>query len=248
MANYRHAATRPATSKASVSSMTLEHNYKSVTANIRNAVQEFGRVEGDVTLLGVSKFQPADAVRRLYELGLRDFGENFAQELAAKATELSDLQGIRWHYIGRLQSNKIKLIVRHAAVIQSVSELSHAQLIAKEAKSFRKEPFPIYIAVNAAAETSKGGVLPEDLPGFTARLSAECPGLHLMGIMAIPPASYSDPTGALIVPDLYKNLHEIAEEIGEGQLSLGMSDDLRTAIAAGSNMVRIGTRLFGPRP
>lgn len=211
---------------------------------------ETGRAGADLRLLAVSKTHPPESIAQLHALGVREFGENYAQELALKSEALQN-QDIRFVFIGSLQSNKIPLIVRHAAEIQSVASLKHASLIAKEAAKIGKTPYPVYILVNAGDEASKSGVpLPEAI-SLAHAISRSCPDLSLEGIMAIPPPldenRLTSPSPGLKVPALYRELRSLADQIGRGRLSLGMSDDLEEAIAAGSNCIRIGTALFGPR-
>lgn len=203
------------------------------------------RAVGPLRLLAVSKGHPAESLRAAYALGQREFGENYAQEMAAKAEALSDLDELKLVFIGTVQSNKIATIVRTASEIQSVGSERHARLIAKAARDAGKTPFPIYLLVNAGDEDSKSGVSLAIASQVAQVIKAEMPELRLMGVMAIPPPLAG---GTVSPPPLYLALRVLASEVGEGQLSLGMSDDLAVAIQAGTNCVRIGTAIFGPRP
>jgi PLP dependent protein len=201
-------------------------------------------------LLAVSKTHPPEKIILLRDLGVREFGENYAQELAIKRQALRDVD-LDFVYIGALQSNKIPLIVRHAAEIQSVCSIKHAKLIAKEAGRLGKVPYPVYILVNAGDEATKSGVPLQEVLGLAAEITSHCPELTLQGIMAIPPPLDENrpkiESAAFLIPQLYVELKELAGKVGKGLLSLGMSDDLEEALAAGSDCVRIGTALFGPR-
>lgn len=196
-------------------------------------------------LIAVSKKQPADAVRALFASGQKIFGENYAQELSEKAEALKDLQ-IQWIYIGHIQSNKIKKIVQHANEIQTVASFEHAKLIARHAEDFGKVPYPVFLEINAGEEAGKSGVLRSELLPLAKRIAEELPQLRVRGLMAIPPDEFSDAAYSE-VPELYKELKKLAGSIGEGKLSLGMSGDLGIAVLAGSDYVRVGTALFGPR-
>ena len=203
-----------------------------------------------IRLLAVSKTHSPEKIIRLRELGIREFGENYAQELAIKRQALHDVD-LDFVYIGALQSNKIPLIVRHAAEIQSVCSIKHAKLIAKEADRLGKTPYPVYILVNAGDEATKSGVPILEVMGLAQEINSHCPELTLQGIMAIPPPLDDNrpkiDSSAFVIPLLYIKLKQLAQKVGKGLLSLGMSDDLEEALAAGSDCVRIGTALFGAR-
>lgn len=196
-------------------------------------------------LIAVSKTQPESQVRAVFALGQRLFGENYAQELQDKAEALKDLP-IHWIYIGHLQSNKLKKIVTYASEIQTVASFEHARHIARHAREAEKTPFPIFLEVNAEGETSKSGIPAEDILPLAKRIETELPELKLRGLMVIPPDSYSD-EACKDVPELYRKLRTLANQVGEGKLSLGMSNDLRIALEAGSDFVRVGTAIFGRR-
>ena len=221
--------------------------FRAVDARIARAAEACGRSRAGVALLAVSKTHPAAAVRALYALGQRSFGENYAQELAAKCAALGDLPDLRWSFIGRVQSNKLKLIVAHAHEIQSVTSLEQAHKIAQLAATAGKVPFPIYLCVNAGGEGSKHGVTLDAVPALAVQIARACPDLALQGLMAIPPPLPPEAGGAAVVPPLYARLAQVAAGIGAGRLSLGMTGDLEAAVAAGSTCVRIGTALFGAR-
>ena len=210
---------------------------------IAAAASAHGRDPASVRLLAVSKAQPAAALRALYEAGQRDFGENYAQEMATKAEALSDLPDLRFHFIGALQSNKLALIVRIASAVQSVGSERHARLLARHVRELGKTAYPIHLLVNAGDEASKSGLAWDEVEPLARVVQAELPELRLRGVMAIPPPLEGD-----AVPELYRRLRALADRIGEGDLSLGMSADLAVAVAAGSDCVRIGTALFGARP
>ncbi|WP_141736175.1 YggS family pyridoxal phosphate-dependent enzyme [Oligoflexus tunisiensis] len=218
----------------------LEHRYHQVCSQIR----EHAGTRAAPELLVVTKGHGPEPLRALFSWGQTSFGENYAQELIAKSEALSDLP-IRWIFIGHLQSNKIRKIVSVASEIQTVGSLKQAEQIARAARDLGKTPYPVWIEVNADQEEGKHGCPLDAVPALAAAL-AQNPELRLRGLMAIPPSQFQDATTGE-VPPLYQSLRQLADQVGEGQLSLGMSGDLGLAIRAGSNLVRIGTAILGPR-
>ncbi len=225
----------------------LEQSFKQVKKGIEAASIEAGRQASEIRLVAVSKSQPAEKIRGLVSLGQAEFGENFAQELLVKAEELKDL-AIRWIYIGPLQSNKISKIVKISHEIQSVTTEKHIRYVSRYAKEFGKIPFPIYIEVNIGEEDAKHGLLMTDAQPFADIIkNSFSEELDLQGIMVIPPARYQDEIYSGKIPEVYKEAKALARKIGRGKLSLGMSGDLRMAIQAGTDCLRIGTAIFGDR-
>ncbi|HYX36153.1 MAG TPA: YggS family pyridoxal phosphate-dependent enzyme [Oligoflexus sp.] len=218
----------------------LEHRYHLVCNQIHELAGSLPRPE----LLVVTKGHGPEPLRELFSWGQTAFGENYAQELIAKSEALGDLP-VRWVFIGHLQSNKIRKIVSVASEIQTVGSLKHAEQIARAARDCGKIPYPIWIEVNADLEEGKHGCPLDEVPAL-AKAVAQNPDLHLRGLMAIPPSHFQDATTPE-VPPLYTSLRRLADQVGEGQLSLGMSGDLGLSIRAGSNLVRIGTAILGPR-
>lgn len=227
----------------------IEKNLAAVRSNISEACASLGRSEP--RLIAVSKTHSPDAVLAAWKAGQREFGENYGQELAQKRTALAAYEDLHFIFIGRLQSNKIKSIVRDAEEIQSLADLRHARLIAKAAAELGKTPYPVYYLVNAGDEPTKDGLRLEDLSAFHQQIIQDLPELAPQGLMAIPPPSSSLPTGAptdeKFIPPLYLELRRRTNSIGRGLLSLGMSDDISPALAAGTDCVRIGTAIFGAR-
>lgn len=222
--------------------MPIPDAYESLCDEIR-------RVRPGCRLIAVSKGQSPDKIRDLYRRGQREFGENYLQELEAKATELLDLKDIRWIFIGALQSNKIQRIIRVASEIQTAATEKHLRYIDRLARETGKDPFPVFIEVNAGAEASKDGVDPAGVPSLAA-LADSMPGIALQGIMVIPPVEIDDTRHAAVgkpPPGMYLQMRRLADVTGMGKLSLGMSGDYKTALAAGSDCVRIGRSLFGER-
>ena len=202
-----------------------------------------GRAPSEFTIVAVSKTHPAAAIRAALAAGARDFGENYVQELVGKRAELGS--EIRWHYIGRLQRNKAKLVAGQVALIHAVDSVELAAELAKRAAS----PQPILLAVNVAGEATKGGVAPEAALAL-ARAIEPLANARLHGLMTMPPPS-DDPEASRPAFVALRALRETLQQaLGRPLpvLSMGMSDDFEVAIACGSTHVRIGTAIFGDRP
>ena len=204
-----------------------------------------GRAPGSARLVAVSKHKPAEAIRAAYAAGQRDFGENYAQELAEKALMLRDLPDLVWHFIGQLQRNKVKLIIEHARFIHAVDRVDLAIEIDKRAAA-AGVVIAVMIEVNVEGEASKGGCAPADLGGLLAALSSLA-HLRAVGLMTIPPAE-DDPEQAR---PRFQALRALRDAHGGAsvlpELSMGMSHDFPIAIAEGATLVRVGTAIFGAR-
>jgi pyridoxal phosphate enzyme (YggS family) len=231
--------------------MSISEQLFAVRQQLAEAVAAAGRPKESVELLAVSKTHSSKKIIDAYNSGQRSFGENYADELIEKSEELAAFKDLRFVFIGQLQSNKIQKVVKHAAEIQSVATEKHSRYIERYAQELGKEHYPVWSVVNAGDESSKQGTTFGDLPQLSTFIQTHCPHLSLQGIMAIPPQEYSDEMWlkqvSNKVPELYQQLAEMAKKTGAGKLSLGMSGDLRLAVAAGSHCVRIGTAIFGAR-
>ncbi|MFN4117023.1 MAG: YggS family pyridoxal phosphate-dependent enzyme [Inhella sp.] len=216
---------------------TLQDRLRTVHGRIDAACRVASRARDSVQLLCVSKTQPAEAVRAAWLLGERHFGENYVQEGVAKIAALRALPGIVWHCIGPLQSNKTRLVAEHFDWVHSVDSLKLAKRLSDQ-RPAQLAPLQICLQVNTSGETSKSGVAPPELPALAGEI-AKLPRLQLRGLMHIPaPGSEAR---------VHRQLADLLQP-GMDQLSMGMSDDLEAAVAAGSTMVRIGTAVFGQRP
>jgi pyridoxal phosphate enzyme (YggS family) len=218
-----------------------------VHARIARAAAECGRRAEEVKLVAVSKTHPAEAIREAYAAGQRAFGENYAQELEAKACALEDLHEIEWHFIGHLQTNKAKIVARAAHVVHTVDSAVLARELGKRVASrgLDRGPMPVLVEVNVGGEAQKHGCAPSEIDEVMAAVRKEST-LALRGLMTMPPMG--DPEAARRVFDTLRTLralHGGAAALPE--LSMGMSEDLEAAIAYGSTLVRVGTAIFGPR-
>ncbi|MFW2388160.1 MAG: YggS family pyridoxal phosphate-dependent enzyme [Polyangiales bacterium] len=209
---------------------------------IERACQRAGRDTSTVQLVSVSKGHGEDAIRAAYDAGMRVFGENYAQELAAKATSLTDMPDLRWRFIGHLQRNKIKLIEKARATVDTVDTARLAEALSSKAVSAGVD-VEVLLQVNIGAEAQKSGCAPDDVPGLVDAVRA-LPGLDLRGLMTVAP--HLDDVEA--TRPFFAALRELAEANGLKELSMGMTHDLEQAVAEGATMLRIGTAIFGPRP
>lgn len=215
---------------------TLHEGLRAVHHRIDAACGAALRPRDAVQLLCVSKTQPADAVRAAHAAGERHFGENYVQEGVEKIAALRDLPELIWHFIGPLQSNKSRLVAEHFDWVHSVDSLKLAQRLSAQ-RPAERPPLQICLQVNTSGEASKSGVAPEAVPALAQAITA-LPRLQLRGLMHIPaPGSGTE---------VHQRLAALLQP-GMDQLSMGMSEDLEAAIAAGSTWVRVGTAIFGAR-
>jgi hypothetical protein len=228
--------------------MSVEENYSQIKNRIQEACGASGRDISDLTLIAVSKKQSLEKIAELYRLGHRDFGENYAQEMVAKAVELEKLgcTGIRWHFIGHLQTNKAKLIAPYVAAVHSVDSERVAKALAQAWRACaRSGKLPVFVEVNISREESKSGVASEEVLAL-GRSIIDFPELELQGLMCVPSASESD-------EELKQKFSETRElglklrDVSKCQLSMGMSGDFEIAIGQGATHIRVGTALFGER-
>ncbi len=225
----------------------LEERWQKVLGDIDDAVRRAGRDRGEVSLVAVSKRHGAAAVSRLRALGQIDFGENYVQECVDKM-DLLDEQEIRWHFIGHLQSNKARFLAGKVHLIHTLASEKLARTLSRKAQECAAVQ-DVLIQVNLAREAQKSGVLEEDFAAL-ARTVQDLPGLRWQGVMVMPPF-FDDPEGARpFFAGAWRLLEKNREESGLPlpHLSMGMTGDFVQAIEEGATMLRIGTRIFGPRP
>jgi hypothetical protein len=215
----------------------IEERLIAVEERLARALARSGRRRDEITLVAVTKMFPASVIRDGYAAGLRDFGENYVQEFAAKLPELADLAGTRFHLIGHLQSNKAKPAAEMFNLIQTVDSGRLARRL--DQAGLDRD---VMIEVKLSAEQSKHGAAPEDLARLAEEI-AQCPRLVLRGLMTMPP--WSD--DAESARPYFVRLRRLAEELRLPGLSMGMSHDFEVAIEEGATHVRVGSALFGPR-
>lgn len=238
-----------------------------VRGRIAKAARAAGRDPGDVTLVAVAKLHPAAAVAAARDAGVTDIGENYAQELDAKAAEVD---GVRWHLVGRLQRNKAGLAVAHEALVHSLDSLPLAEALGRRAVAAGTTAEAL-VQVELADRPAAHGISPDQLKAFVTACR-EVDGLRVRGLMTMPPPT-GDPErnravfarlaelgadlATIGVLDVRDSLRRTAGGRGEDpagspaarpHLSMGMSADLEVAVEEGATLVRVGTAIFGPRP
>ncbi|KRW83838.1 YggS family pyridoxal phosphate-dependent enzyme [Marinobacter sp. P4B1] len=228
---------------------SIADNIGSVTRRIQKATLKAGRDPDSVRLLAVSKTRPPEDLRAAFEAGQQAFGENYLQEALDKIGALEDLDGIEWHFIGPIQSNKTRQIAEAFAWVHSVDRLKIARRLSEQ----RPESLPalnICLQVNINNEDSKSGCTLDELPELVSAIS-DLPNIRLRGLMAIPDPDQPESELRLSFRKLAGTLKNLKQDYPDAgpldTLSMGMSDDLELAIAEGATWVRVGTALFGAR-
>jgi PLP dependent protein len=227
--------------------MRLADNLAAVEQRIVSAALAAGRDPSAIRLIAVSKTKPAALVAEAAAAGQRLFGENYVQELTAKAAEVT--MPVEWHFIGHLQSNKVKQIAGLVAMIHSVDRLSLAEEIDRQWGRIGRH-CDILVQVNVSAEATKSGTTTQDALQLVRQIAA-LPHLRVRGLMTMPPF-FDDPEAAR---PYFRELRLLAEEIAAlaipgvamQELSMGMSGDFEAAIAEGATLVRVGSAIFGTR-
>ena len=225
----------------------LQHRVKLVQKNLISACSTTGRDIESVKLMAVSKTRAPEEIRQAYELGLRDFGENFLQEAKVKTSELHDLENAVWHFIGRIQSNKAHDIGTIFDWVHTVDRPTIADRLDK-ARESHKLPLSVCIQVNIDQEKQKSGVLLDELRNMVVYVN-KLPRLRLRGLMTIPSIDVSNKRNRESFAKMH-TLFKAYREIGGPDwdtLSMGMSADYVNAIYEGSTIIRVGTAIFGSR-
>jgi PLP dependent protein len=226
----------------------LAENLAQVRSTIAAAARRAGRQPEEITLVAVSKTHPVELVKMAYNLGVTDFGENRVQEALTKISEFHP-QGLRWHMIGHLQSNKAGRVASSFDCVQSVDSLHLAQVLHRHA-SEQGRRLPILLEVNIAGEESKSGLTADEVP-TVARQIATLASLEVQGLMTVAPLA-NDPEQVRPVFRALRGLRDrLQQEIPACSwlhLSMGMTDDYSVAIEEGATIVRIGRAIFGERP
>lgn len=231
-----------------MSDIALPESLAHARERLHQALKEAGRPLNEATLLAVSKTKPAAMVRQAWQLGQREFGENYLQEALEKQTELADLDAIVWHFIGPLQSNKTRAAAEHFDWVHSVDRLKIAARLSEQ-RPAALAPLNICLQVNISRETSKAGVMPEQLAALAQEVD-KLPRLQLRGLMAIPAPADNLAAQRKPLAELSQLLAALQTQLPDARLdtlSMGMSDDLEAAILEGATLVRLGTAIFGAR-
>ena len=217
----------------------LEKNLEAIEGRIARACARAGRRESSVQLVAVTKKHPPELIRLAYSLGLRHFGENYAQELRDKQTALSDLEGIRWHAIGPLQTKNAKYVAKAGHYFHALENWDVAEELSRRRVG---APLECFIEVNVSKEASKAGLNHHDAEAFLSKVKT-LPQLKVVGLMTMPPLT-DDPESARLP---FRALHALAHRLDLPALSMGSTQDFEVAIEEGATHVRVGTALFGER-
>ncbi|WP_311418629.1 YggS family pyridoxal phosphate-dependent enzyme [Haemophilus parahaemolyticus] len=224
--------------------MSISENLSRIQQQIEQISAEHQRE--NVRLLAVSKTKPVQAIEEAIRAGQCAFGENYVQEGIEKIAYFSGNKSLEWHFIGPLQSNKSRLVAEHFDWIQTMDRFKIAERL-NDQRPEHLRPLNVLIQINISNESSKSGIQPEEMFSLAEKIS-QFPRLKLRGLMAIPKPE-SEPEQQKIVlrkmKDLFNRLQQRFESVDT--LSMGMSDDMASAIECGSTMVRIGTAIFGAR-
>ena len=227
--------------------LTIHENVDIIKCNIEKALGKAGRSD-EVILLAATKMNSAERINAAIEAGVKVIGENRVQELLEKYDSINK-ERVSIHFIGHLQTNKVKYIIDKVDLIQSLDSVSLAKEIDRQAKKHNKI-MDVLVEVNICAEESKSGVLPENLESFLGEVS-NFPNIRVLGLMAIPPIMSDVDTQREIfrkIMKIYVDIsHKKLDNINMQILSMGMSDDYEIAVEEGSTMVRVGSSLFGKR-
>jgi PLP dependent protein len=233
---------------ANLSAEQLAENIARVRTRIAEAAQRAGRDPAEVTLVAVSKTKPLELVEMAYNLGVTDFGENRVQEALSKIEHFHP-QGLRWHLIGHLQSNKAGKVVGPFSCIHSVDSLHLAQALSRHAQE-QGITLSILLQVNVAGEISKEGVSPTEARAVAQQIAA-LPALQIEGLMTVAPLVSNPEEVRPVFRELRLLRDRLRAEIPAGtwtQISMGMTDDYTIAIEEGATLVRVGRAIFGQRP
>ena len=228
--------------------MSIAENVAKVRSQLEQAALAAGRDPEEITLCAATKMNDAARVREAIAAGIRCCGENRVQELTQKLSE-NAYEGAQIHFIGHLQTNKVKQVVGKVALIQSVDSLRLLEAISKEAarQGIRQD---ILLEINIGEEASKSGFAVEDILPLVEKI-ALFPNICVKGLMAIPPISYNSGENLKFFQKMFQLTVDISKKIEDNVmvdcLSMGMSGDFADAIAAGSTMIRVGTAIFGAR-
>ncbi|GAA1468095.1 YggS family pyridoxal phosphate-dependent enzyme [Microbacterium thalassium] len=215
-----------------------------VDASIADAARAAGRDPAALTRIVITKFHPTSLVRELYGLGVRDVGENRQQEFTEKAAQLTDLDGLRWHFVGQLQTKKARAVRQAASAVHSLDRERLADALDR-AGTEGEPPLDVLIQVNLTDDPGRGGVEPSGIEGLAEHV-AGCSTLRLRGIMSVAPLGEPAAPAFERLAGYAERLRTVVPDAD--WMSAGMSADFAAAIAAGATHLRIGSAITGPRP
>lgn len=224
----------------------IRENYQKIKENIEKACLKVGRSSQEVKILGASKGQSIEKIKIAYQLGIRLFGENYVQEAEKKIKDLDDLE-IEWHFIGRLQTNKVKKALKLFSMIQTLDRFDLAKEIQKQAEKM-DTVVPVLIEINIGEEKTKAGIKKEEIEKFLEEISI-FKRIKIKGLMCLPPYVEDKEKSRKFFIEMRKIWENIKPFLGEDftELSMGTSNDYVVAVEEGATIVRIGEALFGKR-
>ena len=228
----------------------IAENVAAVKENMRQAALAAGRNPEEITLVAATKVQTSETIRNAIKAGITVCGENRVQELVAHLED-NAYEGAKGHFIGHLQTNKVKFVVGKVDMIESIDSVRLMDAVEKQAAKVDVVQ-DILLEVNIGDEESKGGAAIDEVMALATH-AMECPHLRLRGIMCIPPAASTEEENRAFFKETYQLFVDMKEKLGDNNpnidcISMGMSGDYPLAIEGGSTMVRVGTALFGARP
>ena len=229
--------------------MNLQSNLSHLENRIAAACERIGRKREEITLIVVTKTQSIEVIQQAYDFGIRDFGENRVQELLKKKefftnheSRTTNLDLIRWHLIGHLQSNKVKYIADFIYCVHSIDSLETAKELSKRAEQHSRM-IDVLLEINVGGEATKEGIAASEAPELLRHIFPEAASLNVKGLMTVAPFE-DDPEKVRLY---LRALRKLRDELGLKDLSMGMSNDYEVAIEEGATMIRIGSELFGER-
>jgi len=224
---------------------SLRERYESILREVEDLAEAGSGTPPKV--VAVSKYAPDDAVREAHAAGIRHLGESRAQDFEARRKRLDDLEGVRWHFLGHLQTNKVKKVIGAAALIHSVDSLRLLDAVDGRATREGLEEVPVLLQVNVSGEASKTGLAPEAVEDAAVH-AAELPRVTVRGLMTMAPVDADEVAARRCfagLRELHEDLRERVPDAYPGrELSMGMSQDYRYAVLEGATMVRIGSAIF----
>ncbi len=218
--------------------MNIAERVKEAHARVAAACWRAGRSPEEVTVIAICKGVPPEAISEAVAAGIHQLGENRVQEAEAKRPDLSHLEGVVWHMVGHLQTNKVKTALNLFDIIHSVDSARLAEAISSRSS----RPVPVFLEVNMAGERTKSGFQPEELPQLAPTISA-LPNLDVRGLMTVAPAA-ANPED---MRPLFRNVRALGRQLGLHALSMGMTSDFEVAIEEGATHVRLGRAIFRER-
>lgn len=230
--------------------LSVGERLKNLKQRMEKACLRSGRDPSSVHLLAVSKLQPVEKIQQALACGQIDFAENYAQEALLKQAELEDVR-LQWHFIGRIQSNKVRMMANRFSIIHSVDRFSIAHNLNQLTRGNAQD---IFLQFNVADEDSKGGASELELENLLLGVAA-CENLRILGLMVMPPPAISVEQARAFFAHARELMAKLHAQMSEplrvrhpmDQLSMGTSGDFETAIEEGATWIRIGTEVFGPR-